>query len=213
MQTNAPRARRGRRRAGSLGVVLTVALPLGLAGCRDGDAGIELDGARFAISRLGGKPIQACARQTIERVLYRGRALEIERSVFAQIQWNVEPEAGTDSRRPAPAEGRRISLGRMIVPLDLTDAQWRPVFAAWFRQRHDFGAAPLQIAEVRLGSVFSWQISGVSPAQTGAAPHYWRAYLLPRGRRAVLLQSEGWRADEKTRCNRLVDDLAANYDP
>jgi hypothetical protein len=105
-----------------------------------------------------------------------------------------------------------IECDRLRVCLDLTPTQWTLAFSAWYSRVTGTPAALLRPSEeVRIQGLPAWVYMGALADRTGRS-RYWRVYLIPRGRHAVVIRSVSWQPSDAGPFTSELDQAATEAD-
>ncbi len=186
-------------------IILTILSCFILAGCSGPQEKAPTPFLHLTTNNVNGKIIQAVEKNDVSELKYNGRGMQLKVHLFGDVPLNSE---AVDSA----SKGKHIDLIELDATFDLTHDQWKPVFEAWF---HHAAAIPLKQAlhptSVSVDKRALWQYTS-AVAASGKNSRYIRAYLIPQGKHAIVIQSRGWIADDASSYDSYLDDLAASVD-
>jgi hypothetical protein len=136
-------------------------------------------------------------------IAYHGRPMEI------RTETAYRTALGGDAGRPG---SKGIECDRLDVFLDLAPVQWTLAFPAWYSRVSGVPISLLRASEeVRVHGLTAWVYMGARADSTGRS-RYWRVYLIPRGRRALVVRSIGWQPSDADLFASQLDQAAAEAD-
>jgi hypothetical protein len=141
-------------------------------------------------------------RAAVIPLRYHGRDLEMTVRRGEAVQ--LEP-AGAG--RPE----KRMRIEKLTVTLDLTAMQWRSVFEHWFPTAAALPAGiDLHATPVVISGKSVWRYTcAAAPSPGRRESRFWRVYLIPDWRSALVICSEGWSPADQDRYREAMDEYAA----
>lgn len=136
------------------------------------------------------------------RIDYHNRAMELDVNKLGYTR--VETASSADVG---------IETDGLTATFDITNDQWRDVFRQWFCEVCRL-PKPTQLHPnaVTISKHFAWEYTYASQGPGTQGSLYWRVYVFPRGRQALVVRSIHWQAHNQDHLKKEMESFVSDLD-